>query len=140
MRNWLCIFDFNRTTSIWSISEPLLILILAEGFFHISLYQHLVSSVILMVGFFNLHIRKRSHVSHFLAYNLYLHISQFIISGIPIFIRINSTRIEKFLPFYISIIKVSGYLLPALLHPTKNSEKYGINISTIMIGSYMNYL
>ena len=55
------------------------------------------------------------------------------------YFSIHFTRIKTFIPFYMSIIMVSNYLLSSQLHPTQNSKKCWINISLTMIGSKMNH-
>ena len=159
MRNWSCIVDFNRITSIWSISELLLILISGEGFFlykpslssrfvyningqirgggGVTVQHHVIWSVYLSPIIYNLqnfHLRKIILVGCFPAYNLYFHPPVVITSGISIVILINLTRIETFLSFCSPINTVSHYFLSSQWHPTQNSENFRINISTTMIG------
>ena len=117
MRNLLCIVDFNKIASIGSIAELLLILIWVEGFYHINLVNHRISSVILTAGFGvggvtvqqhviwsfyllpimynlqNLFLCNRNLVSFFSAYNFLFRMLQYIISGISIFIQFNYTRV-----------------------------------------------
>ena len=83
-------------------------------------------------------MQNRNLVSCFPAYNFLLHIPKFITSGTSISISIHFTIIHTFLPLYTPISNVSDSLLPKLLHLIQNSEKCGINISTTIIGSYMN--
>ena len=126
MRKWLCIVDCNRITSIWLISESLLILIWGEkspptqAWFivafclkywrtdlggGITVQHNVIWSVYLSPFIYilqNLHLRKRILVSRFTAYDLYFNIPKVITSGLSIVISTNFTSIEIFLPFYTS--------------------------------------
>ena len=159
LSKWSWIVDFNIIAYVLFIAEPMVIRIWGECFSHISLVHRRVLSVILTSGFgmgklrfnrtwsnqfichqsyttFTFCIYGRGYLSAFFpAYNLYFHLPNVITSGMSIFISINFTIIETFIPLYPSIINVRDYLLPTLLHPTKKSETCRINISTTMIGS-----
>ena len=67
---------------------------------------------------------EREPCQFFSSLQLIFTFTIFITSGISIVIKTNFTIIEKFIPLYMPIINLSNYLLPTLLHPTKNKMWY----------------
>ena len=165
MRKRSCIVVCNSFGSIGSIDEPLLILIWVEGSFQnkpilslclvwkkievriwgggIMVQLHVIWSVNLLQIIYkmhNLYLRKIKLVSYFPDYNLYFHLPIIITSGRWIIISINFTRIETFIPFYMSVSTVGHYLLSSKFHSTIISENFGSTHLTTMIVSNMNNL
>ena len=92
----------------------------------ITVQQHVIWLVYLSPIIYNLqnfHLCKISLISCFPAYDLYLHLPIVITSGILIYIPINFTKMETFLPFYTSISILSHYLSPSQLYTISNIVK-----------------